>query len=45
MSERIRTLDIVGRRNWYFLLSLAIILPGRQCASTANISASFRPSM
>lgn len=23
-----RTLDIVGRRNWYFLLSLAIILPG-----------------
>ena len=28
MSERIRTLDIVGRRNWYFLLSLAIILPG-----------------
>ena len=21
-------MDIVGRRNWYFLLSLAIILPG-----------------
>jgi preprotein translocase subunit SecF len=23
-----RTIDIVGRRNWYFLLSLVIILPG-----------------
>jgi preprotein translocase subunit SecF len=24
----VRTIDIVGRRNWYFLLSLIIILPG-----------------
>jgi len=27
-EPRVRRLDIVGRRNWFFLLSLIIIIPG-----------------
>ena len=33
---RIRRLDIVGRRNWFFLLSLLIIVPGMISMSTRH---------
>jgi preprotein translocase subunit SecF len=33
---RIRRLDIVGRRNWFFLLSLLIIIPGIISMSTRH---------
>ncbi|HEV2216786.1 MAG TPA: protein translocase subunit SecF [Candidatus Dormibacteraeota bacterium] len=33
---RVRRLDIVGRRNWFFLLSLLIIIPGIVSMSTRH---------
>ena len=33
---RVRRLDIVGRRNWFFLLSLLIIVPGMISMSTRH---------